>query len=151
MTISGLHHVALAVPDVDAAESFYGELFALDVLFREGNLDGDFGALPADVDWPAARDAGVEPGLTFVGRDGLALALAHDPSAPDGGHVDHIALSVSEDELGGLCDRARDLDCEVDQRKSAAFVVDIYGVEWELNTSTPPPETPFKTLDLGAS
>ncbi|WP_435362632.1 VOC family protein [Haloarchaeobius sp. DYHT-AS-18] len=148
MTIGGLHHVALAVPDVAAAESYYCELFDLDVLFREGSLDGDFGALPEGVDWPDARDAGVEPGLTFVGRDGLALALSHDPSAPDGGHVDHIALSVSEGELGDICDRARDLDCDVDQRKSAAFVVDTNGVEWELNTSTPPPETPFRTLDI---
>ncbi|WP_267641752.1 VOC family protein [Haloarchaeobius amylolyticus] len=148
MTLGGLHHIALGVPDVPTAESFYCELFDLDVLFREGSLDGDFGALPEGMEWPEADAAGVDPGLTFVGRDDLALALAHDPSTPEGGHVDHIALTVSDAELGAICDRARELDCGVDQRETAAFVVDTYGIEWELNTSSPPPETPFKTLDV---
>ncbi|WP_435361492.1 VOC family protein [Haloarchaeobius sp. DFWS5] len=148
MTVAGVHHVALSVPDVAAAESFYCDLFDAEVMFREGTLDGEFGALPDEMDWSAAVDAGVEPGMSFVGRDDLALALAQEPNVPDGGPLDHIALAITADELDGACERARSLDCDVDRRGSVAFVTDRFGVEWELNTGDPPPETPFDTLDV---
>ncbi|WP_435334666.1 VOC family protein [Haloarchaeobius sp. TZWWS8] len=148
MALAGIHHVALSVPDIVAAESFYCELFDAEVLFREGTFDGEFGAVPEELDWPAARDAGVEPGMSFVARDDVALALAQDPDVPDGGPVDHLAVAVDQSDLGPLCERARALDCEVDRRETVAFVTDHYGIEWELNASDPPPETPFETLDV---
>lgn len=40
------------------------------------------------------------------------------------------------------------LDCEYEEKSDAVFVADRYGVEWELNASSPPPGTPLETLDV---
>lgn len=151
MAIDGLHHVVLRVPALPDAEEFYRELLDLDVLFREGTKDETFGKVPDDLDWPAAREAGVEPGMSFLGRDGFALALAAedgdgDRDAP--ARLDHVALSLDTEDRDAIRDRAADLGCEYETHSHAVFVTDRYGVEWELNASSPPPETSLETLDV---
>lgn len=149
MAIHGLHHVALEVPDLLEAEPFYRILFDLDVLFREGEKDGKFGALPDGLDWERATDCGVEPGVTFLGRDEFAVALAEDDDAnSEGGPLDHVALALDPADRDAVRDRADELGCEYEEKDDAVFVTDRYGVEWELNASSPPPETPFETLDV---
>ena len=45
-------YVALYVPDLRAAESFYHEAFAMDLLFRESEReDGTWHTLRANLDW----------------------------------------------------------------------------------------------------
>ena len=167
MTIRGLHHLVLRIPDLGEAESFYRDLFDLDVLFREGSKDGEFGALPDGLDWEAATEKGVEPGMSFLGRDEFALALMEDSveqrptneasgrrpqaesaSNAEAGRLDHLALELDADDRDAIRDRAADLDCEFEAKSHAVFVTDRYGVEWELNASSPPPETPFDPLGL---
>lgn len=154
MTIDGLHHVVLRVPTLPDAEEFYRELLDLDVLFREGTKDGTFGKVPDDLDWPAAIAAGVEPSMSFLGRDEFALALAAEDDEkdakadPEMGRLDHLALSLDAEDRDEIRDRAADLDCEYETHSHAVFVTDRYGVEWELNASSPPPETSLETLDV---
>lgn len=142
-----LHHVVLRVPDLPAAESFYRELFDLDVRFREGSLDGEFGAVPEGMDWPAATDAGIVPGMSFLNRGAFSLALMVEEVTGEG-RLDHLALAVDARERDAIRDRATDLGCECERKSSAVFVADRYGIEWEINASSPPPETPFETLDV---
>jgi predicted enzyme related to lactoylglutathione lyase len=53
-------HVALYAEDLRAAEPFYGQTFAADVLFREAvDSDGVWHALPLDAGWEEA-DVGLE-------------------------------------------------------------------------------------------
>ena len=142
-----LHHVVLRVPDLPEAELYYRDLLGLDVLFREGSLDDEYGTLPEGMGWPDAVAAGVDPGMTFLNRDALSLALLVAETTGQG-RLDHIALSVSREDRDAIHERADDLDCEYEAKSGALFLTDRYGVEWELNGSSPPPETPFETLDV---
>lgn len=147
MHVDGLHHVVLDVGDVAPAERFYRELFSLDVAFREGEYRGEYGKVPECFDWPAAAEAGVEPGMTFLRHDGLSLALTAEDAGEDG-RLNHVALAVSDDTVGEVAATARELDCEVDEREDVVFVTDRYGVEWELNAGSPPPTCPFEVLPV---
>lgn len=153
MTVHGIHHVTLAVRDVAAAEAAYRDVFDLDVLFREGTYDDEFGALPDDVDWDVAEAAGVDPGMTFLGDDDVAIAVAEREGddaleATDAGVLDHVALHVDPGVVGEIADRARDRDWDVDERETVAFLVDDDGIEWEVTASDRPPATPFDELDV---
>ena len=167
MAIDGLHHLVLKVPDLPEAEAFYRDLFDLDVLFREGTKGETFGKVPDHLDWPEAVERDVEPGMSFLGRDAFALALVEgdaygegdvngnrDGDAGDGNgnadasRLDHVALALDPEDRDAVRDRADELDCEYEEKGDAVFVTDHYGVEWELNASSPPPETPFDALDV---
>ncbi|PSP57484.1 hypothetical protein BRC82_00625 [Halobacteriales archaeon QS_1_67_19] len=149
MALDGLHHLVLRVPDLADAEAFYRELFDLEVLFREGETEtGEYGALPDDLDWAGATGRGVEPGMSFLGRDDFALALMEADGYANADRLDHVGLALDADDRDAVRDRATDLGCEYEEKGDALFVTDRYGVEWELNASSPPPETPFETLDV---
>lgn len=149
MRIDGLHHVVFDIDDLAAGEEFYRELFGLDVAFREGEFGDDYGKVPDDLDWPTAVEAGVEPGMTFLRRDGFALALTAEPGT-DSGRLNHVALAVDDETVGDVAQRARGLGCEVDEREDVVFVTDRYGIEWEFNAGSPPPTCPFDELAVGA-
>jgi catechol 2,3-dioxygenase-like lactoylglutathione lyase family enzyme len=155
MGVHRIHHVALRVDDLASAEAAYREVLDLDVLFREGTYDDEFGALPEGMDWAAATRAGVDPGMTFLGREDAAIAVAQRDAAVDTSTVDsdadaldHVALHVDPVDVAAMAARARDRGWEVDERETAAFLVDDDGIEWEVNASDPPPETPFDPLPV---
>jgi catechol 2,3-dioxygenase-like lactoylglutathione lyase family enzyme len=165
MGVHRIHHVALRVDDLVSAEAAYRDVLDLDVLFREGTYDDEFGALPEGMDWPAATRAGVDPGMTFLGREDAAIAVAQrdadddaaaaadrDPPAVNvAGALDHVALRVDPAAVSAMAERARDRGWRVDERDDAAFLEDDDGIEWELNASNPPPETPFDPLPVDES
>lgn len=159
MGVHRIHHVTLTVDDVASAEAAYRDVLDLDVLFREGTYDGEFGSVPDDVDWPTAKQAGVEPGMTFLGREDAAIAIAErddgeatDPPDEAGttgeDALDHVALHVDPGDVAAIAERARARDWDVDERETAAFLVDDDGIEWEVNASNPPPATPFDPLPV---
>ena len=142
-----LHHIVLRIPDLPGAELYYRELFGLDVLFREGSHEGEYGTVPEGMDWSDAVAAGVDPGMSFLNRGAFSLALMVEDLVGDG-RLDHVALAVDPPDRDSIRDRAAGMDCEYEEKSGAVFVTDRYGIEWEITTSTPPPETPFDTLDL---
>lgn len=112
MGFHGLHHVVLTVEDVPAAEEFYQELFDMDVLFREGTQNDTFGRVPDEVDWERAIAAGITPGMSFLRRDGIALALAEEEGDDSVSRLDHIAIAVDETDIDRIRDRAQHVGCE---------------------------------------
>jgi catechol 2,3-dioxygenase-like lactoylglutathione lyase family enzyme len=149
MPISGLHHLVLLVDEVPEGESFYRRLFDMDVLFREGVLDGEAGTVPEGMDWSEAVEAGVTPTMAFLGRDDLFLALAQADDELDAGRVDHIALAVDESAFEAVTERAEELGCEVERNAPHHRVFeDRWGFEWELNARSRPPDRAFDTLDV---
>ncbi|SFK59076.1 Catechol 2,3-dioxygenase [Halogranum rubrum] len=146
MGFEALHHVVLVVENLAEAETFYCELFKMDVRFREGERDGDYGRVPDHPDWETAVADGVTPAMSFLGNGALSLALAASDDPVEGGRVDHLAFQVNESFFDSFSDRARSLGCAVDERETTAFVTDRYGMEWELKTSSPPPTCPFEEI-----
>jgi catechol 2,3-dioxygenase-like lactoylglutathione lyase family enzyme len=149
MGIRGLHHIVVTADDVPADEAFYRDLFDMEVLFREGTLDGDPGTVPEDVAWDEAVARGVDPYMSFLGRDDFFLAVANGNGATTGGRVDHVALSVDEPTFESITERAGQFGCEVERNASHHRTIqDRLGIEWELNSNPRPPGPAFDTLDL---
>ncbi|WP_256298844.1 VOC family protein [Haloarchaeobius salinus] len=145
MAIDGLHHLVLLVDDLPAAEDYYRDLFDLGVQFREGYRDGEPGTVPDHLTWPEAVEAGIEPSMSFLGRDGFFLAVAADPAEHEGtGRVDHVALAVSPATFELVAERAEELGASVEYNADHHCTFeDRYGVEWELNAKPRPPGRAF--------
>lgn len=149
MGIRGLHHLVLLVDDISEDELFYRELFDMEVLFREGTLDGEPGTIPEDVPWDEALSKGVTPSMSFLGRDDFFLAVATADGDETGGRVDHVALEVDESAFESITDRAEAAGCEVEQNASHHRTLrDKLGIEWELNAKPRPPGPAFDTLEV---
>lgn len=148
MTLAGLHHVTLRVPDVPAAERYYATLFDLNVHFREGSRDGEIGTLPADWDWDDAADADVDPSLSVIGRDHVHLELTATDESVGIGHVRRLALDVGMAERIDIRDRAEELDATVTQGSDSTHIEDRYGFEWELTEAELPLEPDVDELAI---
>jgi catechol 2,3-dioxygenase-like lactoylglutathione lyase family enzyme len=123
-------YLALYVPDLERAEAFYTRAFAMEILFRESERDGEWWTLPAEKGWSEARAAGVEVHMVALRRDDLVLALF--TGAPARGSVHEICLGLAVDEV----DR---LGLNVDEavtvpERSPGFVRfdDPFGFRWVL-------------------
>ncbi|MFC4407057.1 VOC family protein [Haloarchaeobius iranensis] len=151
MEIDGLHHLVLLVDDLPVAEDYYRELFDLERRFREGYRDGEPGTVPDHLTWPEAIAAGIDPSMSFLGRDGFFLAVAEPDAAPDDGtgRVDHVALSVSPATFEAVAARAEDAGATVEHNAHhhCAFT-GRYDVEWELNAKPRPPGRAFAEFDV---
>lgn len=149
MRVDGVHHLVLLIDDVPSGESYYGELFDLEVLFREGALDGEPGTVPEGVSWDEALAAGVTPYMSFLGRNEFYLAVAGAEDERGIGRFDHVALAVDEEALEAITERAAARGCDVEENAPHHWVfVDRYGVEWELNAKPRPPGRAFDELEL---
>ena len=149
MGIRGLHHLVLLVDNVPEDEMFYRELFDMEVLFREGALNGNPGTVPEDVEWEEALSKGVTPYMSFLGRDDFFLAVAKADEDTTGGRFDHVALEVDESAFDSITDRAEELGCGVDKNAPHHRIIhDKFDIEWELNAKPRPPSRAFDTLDI---
>lgn len=149
MGIQGLHHLVLLVDDIPEEEAYYRELFSMEVLFREGALDGTPGTVPEDVGWDEALSKGVTPYMSFLGRDDFFLAVASADQETTTGRVDHVALAVDESAFESITERAEALGCNVEQNAPHHRILqDKLGFEWELNAKPRPPGQAFEPLEI---
>ena len=129
-------HIALQVPSVKGAEEFYRTLFGMDVSFRESETPDGWATLPAGADWQKAEAAGLEPGLSLLQREAVALALESHPGAAAAA-LSHIGLEVTPQELKEVRERAAVLHCRIiGEREDLLVLLDPFGVQWELTTSS---------------
>ncbi|WP_049904647.1 VOC family protein [Natrialba asiatica] len=149
MPIHGVHHVVLLVSNIPHGEAFYEELFDMEVLFREGILDGEVGTIPERIDWEDALSKDVTPTMSFLGRDEFFLSVAEVESEATSRRVDHIAIAVDEVTFESVTNRAEKLGCPVERNAPHHRTFeDKQGFEWEINSSSPPPTQAFDTLDI---
>lgn len=132
-----VHHVALRVDDLRAAEECYVDVFDMDVHLREvwHEADEEIEQVPPEHSWAETAAMGDELVMSFVGRGGIVLAL-HEPESPveADGPVDHLNVRVEATELDTIEDRALDRGCELTARDEPTYtyVHDPFGVVWEL-------------------
>src|SRR6266702_6390937 len=129
-------HVALAVGRLREAEEFYAQLFGMPVAFREIETPDGWRTLPDDVGWDSARAAGIEPQLSSLRRDGVAIALEEIEDEREGNRLSHIGMAIDAADLTDLRPRARNLGCGiVTDRDNLLVFDDPYGVRWEVSTT----------------
>jgi catechol 2,3-dioxygenase-like lactoylglutathione lyase family enzyme len=131
---TALRHVALFVPNLQAAEAYYRRLFAMEIVGREAQIgDGLWYALPADKGWDDARAAGIELGMIALRQDAFVLALfAGDPQPSQ---LYMIGLSMSPEEIAGVRVRLPENVAVLDDRPGALTFQDRYTIGWQLYTT----------------
>lgn len=125
-------YVALHVPDLRAAEAFYGDVLALEVLFREHvGEDGAWHTLRPEVDWDDAAELGIEVGMVALRRGGLVLALF--PGSPPTGALYELCVGVGRDDLEAI--RARAGAPLVESHSDWFRFDDPFGFRWVVQTA----------------
>lgn len=125
-------HIALFVPDLRAAESFYQQLFAMQLLMREVELDdGLWYTLPPDKGWPDAAAAGIELGMIALRRDAFVLALFQGNPAPQA-TVLEIGISLPDPAIAAVRDRLPESAEFVTHERGDLMFRDPFGYLWHL-------------------
>ena len=128
-------HIALTVESLRQAENLYTQLLGLQVLFREGNSEQGWGRWTADTGWDTVSEEGITIEQSCLGLGDVRLLLMRRPSdCTSEGRINHVCLRVTPDEMKLLLQRARHLDCRMEQSPSCWIMEDPYGVKWRLMT-----------------
>ena len=75
MSLRSYTHVALCVEGLREAESFYCDLFGLEVAWREAETPQGWYTLPEPAGWDEAARAGIDLWIVMLYRDGMRIAL----------------------------------------------------------------------------
>lgn len=129
-----LEFIALHVPDLREAETFYRTLLDMEIITREAPMDdGIWYALPADKDWSDLDRAGIQLGMLALRRDDFVLALF--PGDPVPGQVYALGLSMAPEEIDALYARlAPEAVREYEAGRHLQFR-DAYGYAWQAYKS----------------
>lgn len=135
---SYFRHIALVVPDLQAAERYYQDLFEMELLGREAQLDdGLWYTLPYDLGWQDAEAAGIDLNMLALRKGDAVLALF--PGSQPPGQVFSIGLAMPWEQVEQVKNRLP-ADVEVILDRSDQFHFrDQYGISWQLV----PPGTGF--------
>lgn len=126
-------HIALFVSDLQAAENFYHDIFAMELIMRETELDdGLWYTLPLDKDWSDAAAAGIELGMVALRRDAFVLALFQGKPAP-GVTVLEIGVSMPAAAIAALRDRLPQSVEIVSHEYGDLLFRDPFGYRWHLS------------------
>ena len=125
-------HIALFVPDLQAAEVYYQSVFDMELIGREAELeDGLWYTLPFNKDWDDAKDAGIELGMLALRKGGFVLALFAG-EAPLG-QVFAIGLTLTVGEIDGVRSRLpSNTQVGMDGPNSLEFR-DPYQIIWQIS------------------
>lgn len=135
--IPKMTHVAMRVRDTELreAETFYRELFDMDVAFRETMTENGWATLPDEDGWDFAERHQMRVGLVMLCRGGFAIDLEARPVPDAGGRFSHTGIEVSDEELERLRDKASKINCTVTHNSKPILVFDDpYGMRWEFTT-----------------
>lgn len=134
-----LKHLALYVPDLQAAEEHYAALFGMTVIGREARVRGEetlgdaWATLPPGRDWADASAAGVTIEMVGLRRDGLIIALF--PGKPSGDQIHAVGVVIDDAAIEEIAGRLPP-DVFVELRRPGYLeFVDRYGVRWQLSPS----------------
>ena len=143
---SSFRHIALVVPDLQAAEQYYRSVFDMELIGREAELDdGLWYTLPFDKGWDEANAAGIELGMLALRKDQFVLALFKGDASP--GQVCFIGLKMPSEEITRVKDRLpKDTQVNYDAMNQLEFR-DPYQIVWQISL----PESEFRTSGHSAN
>ena len=102
--VSYFRHIALVVPDLQEAENYYQNLFEMELLGREAQLeDGLWYTLPYELGWKDAEAAGIDLNMLALRKGDAVLALF--PGSQPPGQVFSIGLAMPWEEVEKVKDR----------------------------------------------
>lgn len=126
-------HIAITVPDLEEAETYYAHLFDMELITREALTEDGDRQLPLGKTWADAETAGIDLYMLALRRDRFVLALFAETSE----HVDgvrrplYVGLRMTDREVAEL--RRRLLHGEVWDEQEGGFR-DRYGIGWQVSS-----------------
>lgn len=138
-------HLALFVSDLRAAESFYGHLFGMELLFRETEGENDhWWTLPPDKGWEEAEAAGVSIDMVALHREGFTLPLFQ--GNPQQGTVLEIGVAMPIETIEEIRSRFTEDVTVLAHEYGDLYFVDPFGYRWHAV----PAGEPFESNGVGA-
>jgi catechol 2,3-dioxygenase-like lactoylglutathione lyase family enzyme len=123
-------YIALYVPELRAAEAFYGRVFGFETLFREAESNGEWRTLPDGKNWDDVAAADVQIHMVALRRNEFVLALF--AGAPKPGTVHEVSIGVDPSEIGALAERPPDGLEVLEHGEGFLRFEDPFGFRWVL-------------------
>ena len=129
---TSVSHIALFVPDLQEAETFYKNLFDMELIGREAEKeDGLWSTLPFDKAWEDTKAAGMDLDMTALRNGEFVLALFRGTNNPPG-QVFAIGLGADEKDIKAIHEKlSPDIKMEVFQPERLEFI-DPYHITWQI-------------------
>jgi catechol 2,3-dioxygenase-like lactoylglutathione lyase family enzyme len=133
-------HIALVVPDLRKAESYYQSVFDMQLIGREAaRADGLWATLPFDKGWDDAEAAEIELRMVALRKDEFVLALFRGEAPP--GQVYVIGLAMLAEEIAGVRARLPEDTRASDGPPDHLEFRDPHHITWQISV----PGTAFRT------
>jgi catechol 2,3-dioxygenase-like lactoylglutathione lyase family enzyme len=124
-------YLALHVPDLRAAEGFYREALAMELLFRESESDdGTWHTLRADLDWDHAGARRIRVDMVALRRDAFVLALFRGTPAP--GTLFEICIGAHPEETDAIGARLGQEATVLESAPGWLRFEDPFGFRWAV-------------------
>jgi catechol 2,3-dioxygenase-like lactoylglutathione lyase family enzyme len=127
-----IRHIALVVPDLQAAEHYYRTLFDMQIIGREAEqADGQWYTLPYDKGWEEAQAAGIALDMVALRKGQFVLALFKGDASP--GQVAFIGLTMDADEIAGVHARLPKELQGSEANPAGLEFVDPFQITWQIS------------------
>jgi catechol 2,3-dioxygenase-like lactoylglutathione lyase family enzyme len=129
--MTSVSHIALFVPDLQEAEKFYMDLFAMELIGREIEKEnGLWYTLPFNKGWEDAKASGIDLDMTALRKGSFVLALFRGTIPP--GQVYAIGLSTTKEEITVIHEKlSSDIKIEEFHPGRLEFK-DPYRITWQI-------------------
>ncbi len=130
---ASLRHIALFVPDLQAAEQYYQSIFEMELIGREALLrDGLWYTLPFDKGWEDARAAAIDLDMSALRKGAFVLALFRGEAVK--GQVYAIGLEMPAEQIQRVRARLPEEAEVIEERHSSLTFRDSYQITWQIST-----------------
>ena len=131
---ANLEFIALFVPDLKQAESYYRDLFEMEVITRETTCsDGQWAAVPPGKDWSDLEKAEINLLMLALRCDDFVLALFQ--GEPVVGQIFTIGLSMTGEEIAIIKDRVPVNDIVQYEEGHMLQFRDVHHIFWQIYAS----------------
>jgi catechol 2,3-dioxygenase-like lactoylglutathione lyase family enzyme len=132
MMNTSFRHIAMVVPDLEAAEKYYQSVFSMTLIGREAELeDGLFYTLPFDKSWEDVHAAGIKLAMSALRKGDVVLALFAGTAQQ--GQIFAIGMSLRTEEIAEVRSRLpADAHVTRDAPDHLEFY-DPYQILWQLS------------------
>jgi catechol 2,3-dioxygenase-like lactoylglutathione lyase family enzyme len=125
-------HIALFVPDLREAETFFRRVFGMRLLMREAEMDDHLWyTLPMGKGWADAAAAGIELGMVALKRGAFVLALFQGEPIPEK-TVLEIGVTMTAETIAAVRDRLPNTVTFVKHEYGDLMFRDPFGYRWHV-------------------
>jgi len=128
-----VRHIALMVPDLQAAEQYYQTIFEMELIGREALLKDDLWyTLPFDKSWEDAKAAAIDLGMSALRKGSFVLALFQSEGV--GRQIYVLGLAMPAEQIARVRARLPE-DAEIMEAGPTHLEFrDPYQIIWQIST-----------------